>query len=446
MRAHAVTSALTPHRDGLHLDLVTSWGRTPQGLVDGPSFFSGTVTRPDVVAASILAVADVAAATYADPTKTAASIVRQDPVVTASGDRLRFESFSVCNGVHARFDLLPEGLVGAVGFGTTNVDINRPLRAALAGVPRADPLHLAVGVEGLRVSTATEVHDEAPVDLPDRWVRGLAEVPQLMRDAIPITTLPGDEAARFLRSLPRALPGPTLHLSPSPRGLRPSLHTGPGSVALAGAGRLAAAARIAHHVTRLDIWAGRTGCSAWSLVVPGGRLLIFLSPSPWRGFSGEGSLLRLLAQDDSASHGRRLLPWMTWQPVIDRAELGQASGLDADQVNAGLAWLAASGRVGYDLAENEWFHRELPIDTEEVLRRRHPRLTAAARLVEDGAVLQVTSSPPAWRIASADKAYDVVREKTADKDRYGCTCPWIAEHGDTRGPCKHILAVLLNAN
>ena len=75
-----------------------------------------------------------------------------DPVVTASGDRLRFESFSACNGVYARFDLMPDGIdSGEVGFGTTNVDINPPLRAALASVPRGELLHLAVGSDELRV-------------------------------------------------------------------------------------------------------------------------------------------------------------------------------------------------------------------------------------------------------------------------------------------------------
>jgi hypothetical protein len=427
----------------MHLDLVTGWGRTPSGLGASPGFFSGTVTRPDVLAAAILAVADVAATTYADRTRTAASLLGQDPVLTAGGDRLRFESFSICNGVHARFDLLPDGHVGSVGFGTTNVDINRPLRAALAGVARSDPLHLAVGSEGLHVSTQTEDHQEPPVDLPDRWVRGLAEVPLLLHDAIPVATLHGAEAARFLRSLPRALPGPSLHLSPSPRGLRPSLHTGPGSITLAGAGRLAAAARLAHHASRLDIWAGPTGCSAWSLEVPGGRLLLFLTPSPWRGFSGEGSLLRLLARDNSPFHGRRLLRWMAWEPVIDRTALARASGLDSDQIDAGLAWLAASGRAGYDLAENEWFHRELPLDAENVLRARHPRLAGAARLVGSGAITQVATTPPAWRVATSDRTYDVILDATDDY-RHRCTCRWMTEHGHTRGPCKHILAVLLD--
>jgi hypothetical protein len=57
-----------------------------------------------VAASGILA--DVAASRYAD-LGVAARLAALDPVVTASGDRLRFESFSACNSVYARLDLLP---------------------------------------------------------------------------------------------------------------------------------------------------------------------------------------------------------------------------------------------------------------------------------------------------------------------------------------------------
>ncbi len=70
----------------------------------------------------------------------------RDPVVTCNGDRLRFESFSACGGVYARLDVLQEALDGdVVELGTTNVDVNVPLRKALARVGGNDPLHLAVG-------------------------------------------------------------------------------------------------------------------------------------------------------------------------------------------------------------------------------------------------------------------------------------------------------------
>ncbi|HSP60862.1 MAG TPA: SWIM zinc finger family protein, partial [Ornithinimicrobium sp.] len=161
------------------LGLETALGLTPRGLVEQPRFFSGMLARPDVTAAAVLAVADVATTRYFDA-GLANRVANPDPVVTASGDRVRFESFSLCNGVHARLDLLPDGIEGGeVAHGTTNVDVNQPLRTALAGVGGTALLHLDVGTDGLAVSTPEATHVERPVDLPHRWGRGFAEVPVL---------------------------------------------------------------------------------------------------------------------------------------------------------------------------------------------------------------------------------------------------------------------------
>ncbi len=83
---------------------------------------------------------------YTPPGMLAAILRAADPVVTSNGDRLRFESFSACCGVYARYDVLPGGLDGpALDTGTTNVDFNPPMREALARVGGLRPLHLAVG-------------------------------------------------------------------------------------------------------------------------------------------------------------------------------------------------------------------------------------------------------------------------------------------------------------
>ena len=144
---YTAASTLIEHGGTSTLTLATALGVTPDGLVDNPTFFSGFPDRPDVLAAGLLAVADVAGTRYAD-FGLAQRVANLDPVVTAGGDVLRFESFSACNGVYARLDVLAEGLgASTVGFGTTNVDINGPLRAALARTSRTETLHLTVGHE-----------------------------------------------------------------------------------------------------------------------------------------------------------------------------------------------------------------------------------------------------------------------------------------------------------
>ncbi|MFC7110966.1 hypothetical protein ACFQQB_67560 [Nonomuraea rubra] len=94
------------------------------------------VTQAAPAAASLLGVADVALARYHQPQSRPGWV--RDPVVTCNGDRLRFESFSACGGVYARLDLLNGALDGEVfDRGTTNVDVNAPLRRRWRASARA---------------------------------------------------------------------------------------------------------------------------------------------------------------------------------------------------------------------------------------------------------------------------------------------------------------------
>ncbi len=118
------------------LTLATSGGVTEAGPALHPYFFRGFLTDPASAAQALLATAAVARANYVAPLRT----FTLDPVVTSNTDRLRFESFSGCCGVHARLDLLPAALDGEPATsGTTNVDFNPGMRAALAGVVAAGP-------------------------------------------------------------------------------------------------------------------------------------------------------------------------------------------------------------------------------------------------------------------------------------------------------------------
>lgn len=440
------TSQLAQDGHGSRLGLVTGAAMTPQGLIPalepGTTFFSGFVTRPDVLAAGLLAVADIAGSRYADLGVTA-RIKAADPVVTAGGDRLRFESFSLCNGVYACFDLLPEGLgTSEVGFGTTNVDVNQPLRTALARVNRDEPLHLAVGPDELRTSSLTETHVEPKVALPDRWVRGLAETARLLHEMSLVATSTGVQARRFFTGPPRvAAPGPELHVLPLPTGWRTTSRPNPASIPIFGATRLRGADRVLRHTTRLAVHRHPGGSTAWVLDLPGSRLTLAFSPGLYRGFSGEGTLLALLAHPEAETSGRRLQEHLGWTATIDPGHLARTTGLGAHEVEAGLNWLSASGRVGYDLDAAAWFHRDLPVDSEAVIRR-NPRITAALRLVEaSGVRLRAAGS---WEVDGTREARYEVTTSADSPSGLRCSCLWETEHAGTRGPCKHILAVLID--
>ncbi|MFE5586094.1 SWIM zinc finger family protein [Kitasatospora sp. NPDC056531] len=450
--AHAYRYLRSSVLDDLHgrLGLETSGGATPFGEVAHPRFFEGILTAPSAAAAGLLAVADVAAARYYQPRLPASP----DPVVTANGDRLRFESFSGCGGVYARLDVLESGLDGGgIGHGTTNVDVNVPLRDALGRLGPAEPLRLAVGTEALEVTTPDGPLVEKKVPLSDRWLRGFAETQVVAASFDLRAELPAAEAVRFLRSLTaggaggaRGTAGATQWVVPTGRLPRPTSRPVPGAVCMPGPQRLVALQRVLRHARALRIYgppltAGdtRPTSSAWEVELPGMRLTLTLSPDPARGFSGEGGVLDALASAGSEQDADLVAVLLAREPRIDVAELAEQAGLSSQRVRAALTWLGTSGQVGYDTAEAAFFHRQLPYDAGRA-ESRNPRLRAARTLVAAGAV-----RPERDGGAMVHVEDHVQRVRRAADGSLGCTCLWWAKYRGGRGPCKHVLAVGLAA-
>ncbi|GHE60922.1 hypothetical protein GCM10014715_12820 [Streptomyces spiralis] len=440
--AYCRPSVLESAPDGQRLGLETSRGTTPSGVEDHPRFFTGFLTSPQVASAGLLAVADVAAARYYQP-QLRASL---DPVVTGNGDRLRFESFSGCCGVHARLDVLGPGLDGGeVGHGTTNVDVNNPLREALSRIGADDPLHLRVGPEELTVTTLDGPVVEKKVPLPDRWLRGFAEAQVIAAGFDLRAELPAAEAVRFLRSLPRSGSrggrSGARWVVPAGRVLRPTTRPVPGAVCLPGPERLAALQRVLRHATALRVYgpavtgaATEATASAWEVVLPGMRLTLTLSPDASRGFSGEGGVLDALATDEAAEDAELIAVLLAWAPRVDVADLAAASGLTPERVRAALVRLGTSGRVGYDTAEAAYFRRELPYDAGRA-ERHNPRLRAARALVAAGAV----GMDGALATVTAEDGH--VHRVRDEAGTLSCSCLWWAKYRGGRGPCSHALAV-----
>ena len=164
--------------------------------------------------------------------------------------------------------------------------------------------------------------------------------------------------------------------------------------------------------------------------------MLVISPEPSRGFSGEGRVLGALASGGDAALPR-VRAALAWQPRLDEGALAADLSLAPSAVSAALGALGTRGLVGFDLAEGAYFHRALPFDL-ELVESLHPRLVAARKLVELGAV-ELRSSTAEARVTSGD----VVHRVRLTDDGAVCTCAWYAKHRNERGPCKHVLAVSL---
>jgi hypothetical protein len=419
---------------GTDVLLATSGGTAETGPVPHPHFFSGRLTEPGPAAAGMLACAAVARSRYFLPGNVIA--ILRDPVVTSGGGRLRFESFSSCGGVHARLDLLPGAFeVLPLASGTTNVDFNDSMRAALAGAAVAGPLFLHVGSDEFAVDVAGGSVIERRVPLPDRWLKGFGEVQALARQMRPIGELTGAAALRFVRSMPRTARRP-LWAFPAGGAMALAAAARPGAACVAGPHRLAELEPLLRYARLLRVYgpaveAGAAEApSAWELDLGSARFTLTLSPERYRGFSGEGALLGLLADEDVAVDALELAGALGWSSRVDVDGLATATGLGRQRVLAALGHLAASGRVGYDLAEQSFFRRELPFGV--ALEAMHPRLASARDLVASGAVIAFAGGAI---VHTAGAGHRVV---LGQLDR--CTCAWWGKHQGSRGPCKHVLA------
>lgn len=207
---YAVPSQVRRADDGSELLLGTSGGvttETTERPAVHPYLFKGFLTRPGPAVAGMLACAAVARARYYTPRSMLAELI-VDPVVTSNDDRLRFESFSGCCGVHARLDLLPDALEEAPrACGSTNVDFNQPMRAALAGAAAGGPVLLSVGTAEVAVTTMEGSAAERKVPLPDRWLNGFGEVQALAAGMTLVAELTGPDALRFVPAYRAGLAG-----------------------------------------------------------------------------------------------------------------------------------------------------------------------------------------------------------------------------------------------
>lgn len=446
--AYRAPSALTSRPDGARLALATSGGTTTQGQAAQPFFFAGFVEHPDVVAQALLVVARVARTRFYVPPATLAAVLRAaDPVVTSSPQGLRFESFSPCCGVYARLDVDAAALDAShAATGVTNVDVNPPLRQALARVSAREPLHLAVGADSLEVATLDARVVEEKVALPGRWLAGFAETQAISAGLTLREELTGAAVRELVQALPRSSSTATvMWATRTTRSLRLASRPSAGAVCLAGPERLRVLEPLLRHARALRAYgvvvdAGSApSASVWELELPGARLTIGLSPEKSRGFSGEGSMLHALAGTDVPDDADLVSALLAFDPRIDVARLAREASLTAPRVLAALDLLASSGQVGYDLGAGAYFHRPLPVRA-DALATLHPRLAAARALAGSGGV--TTLGAGGARVRSGGTDY-VVRLADAPGQGDRCTCPWYARHRGARGPCKHVLAARL---
>jgi len=421
--------------------LVLATSSPVNGTAAHPHFFEGTLLQPRLCAELLTAVHLVVGARFFTPANSVAKAISlADPVVTAGGRQLRFEGFSSCCSCYVRVDLLPEAYDGeVVGKGTTNVDFNAPMRAALSRLRDADGLALSVGQDALTLRSGEHEVVERKVDLPLRWLRGMVEVQAYLAGMRRRFEVKGLDALRFFRTLPKASTSRTpLWVVPSVAGLHTTTRAHVQGVRVTDTSRLRVLEPLLPKALSMTVYADEAQqSSAWVLTFAGMRLTLALSAETWRGFSGEGQALQALMRMDDANTLAQVRAQLNWQALLDAGDLAQTLALPVTTVEDTLRILGASGLVGFDVAEGRYFHRVLPFDL-SAMEDMHPRLADARELLAQSAVSISMLSPLEAQVKSGGTVHGV-REVDGS---LRCTCPWFAKHQGERGPCKHVLAAV----
>jgi hypothetical protein len=406
---------------------------------DAPHFFEGRLVAPRAFGDLMLVLSNVVRANFFRPLTPA----MLDPVITASNSKLRFEGFSGCCGAYVMAAIPAAAIDGSfIRRGTTNVDFNDPMRAALTRLNDRQATQLSVGSEAMSLASGASKVVEKKVKLPSRWIRGFCESHIYQGRLEPSAELTGMQARQLLQVTPRSPARRPLYLQTRSDGARWSTVDSGGGIRVGGAHRLSIIEPLTRQASSLRIWVDRdSSVSAWIVDNPSGSLMLMLSPDLDRGFSGEGQALEGLSSADCRVHLPAIRAQLKWQDTLSTSELAQAASIDNTSAENSLSVLGTQGVVGFDLSDQAYFHRELPFAI-DAIEKYQGRLEGARELAAKTAVTAVPGSGrnQVFEVVSEDATYKVTLIAGGD---WRCTCPWYGKHKGQRGPCKHLLAVRL---
>ena len=401
-----------------------------------PHFFEGRLRYPRLTGDMLMVLSDIVRTHFFMPIP---SLL--DPVVTSNEEMLRFEGFSGCCGVYARVDLPEESFEGdLMRRGTTNVDFNNPMRAALVRLHDRDDARLSVGADEVALSRNECSVVEKKVKLPIRWIKGFCEVQSYQPSMELKIEMPAHEGRRLVRMLPRggSAKRPSF-ITRWGKAIRLTHQQKPGAVRISGTDRIRTIEPLLNTATKLRIWADEDSeISGWEVISEAGKFFLMISPAVYRGFSGEGQALKKLAVGDWEKALPHVRAKLSWQARVSITELEKQTRFDQQSIEAALAVLGSRGLAGYDVTSGKYFHRVLPFELDKV-EQLQPRLKGANKLLESGQVEIIK------RIG--DNEYDlevggtgVTHHVRLRMDQDKCTCPWFSKYQGQRGPCKHVLA------
>lgn len=405
---------------------------------NAPCFFWGQLTDPYTVARCLLTLSNVVKSSFSlSPFELA---MLKDPIVTAGNEKIRFEGFSHCAGVYARVDILGDGHDGEfLDNGTTNVDFNQPMLAALSNIRRSEKVLLSVGQKEVALHREGEKVVERKVPLPTKWIKGLTSVQMFLAESEKVHSFNRLQALQLFKTIPPGKPKTDYYLIT--RGGKPMFSPvkSGDAITVGGVHRLKLIEPLLAIADELRVFPHATMQSTtWQIYIGAIRFSLSISRDAWRGFSGEGAALESLIEDVPDNWVESLDNYSYANQEFNPTLLAVNEGLDLQKVDNITGRLSAIGLLGYDLDENNFFYRRLPFKLSRIMSL-NPRLKDAEKLLQEGKV-QITKQQDD-KVEARVEGSGVHHMVVLNGDKAQCTCTWFSKNQGERGICKHILAV-----
>jgi hypothetical protein len=395
-----------------------------------------------------------------------------DPIVTVADDVVFFECFSADESSYGCLTVNRDdgfGRSDQVQLGTTNVDYSWELFNHFQTLRTYRETRFAIDPQGFEVKTqdASE-HREEKIDLPQGWLRGLAQIQAGMTMAMGRVTLSREAVYSILawlkrhkaRKSPRAmrfelLPGKPPQIVLEPWEIRIISHAttydGPPTepVRIWGIRRLLMLARVLPLAERFDVHLLGTGLpSFWTAVMGEMRLTVGLSGWTTNDWT-RGSAMDLYAPPAAPSPDmvNNVAAVVREQRVVTLEQVQQRLNIDAAAASEALRQLAHAGQVIYDLIAQRYRWRQIMPKAlgEAELGQEHEEMTGARQIMAKKRAELVNRDYAGDSMVLIGKVDGCDVEIMVDADqrirRGKCVCMYYRKFGMKNGPCRHMLAL-----
>jgi len=401
-----------------------------------------------------------------------------DPIVSVHPDKTYFEAFSADESVYARVTL-PHDVIDfsePPQLGTTNIDFSLALEREFSRARNYRPLRLNVGLGAVELSTSASQVREKKIDLPESWVRGLVEVQaalalsslEVVIDAWRLADVLALLEAKREREGPRSLlfeltPGEPVSVIVEPWNERFVLSQAPWSgkaprtIKVWGRRRLRVLTKLLTLTDSVTLRLLDSGMpSFWSMRIGGITLTIGLSgwsSQDWASHARFSAFVPRQESDLTDLHQAKYLLQSSYS--LDVSTLATSLNLRPAQARSLLQRLCRQGVAMFDPDSAQYLARALfpdgqlaPEPKADAEETQGLALAARATFSEYNDDLTASERTVSALIAlDGDSKNVVIRFDLDGRATFGqCSCNFFRYNKLKKGPCRHMIALVVKSS